>query len=102
MMKRRWPKVALLLLVDLALGHGRRQELSHNIFRIHRHIDPTGVALITRRETLSPLCSGVRIVPEKWFAANCEVMTEALMISLLITMHGWPHGSCRPHRPRRP
>jgi len=46
----------------------------------------TGVTLITRRETLSPLCSGTRIVPEKWFAASCEVMTEALLISLLITI----------------
>ena len=46
----------------------------------------TGVALITRRETLSPLRSGTRTVPEKWFAANCGVMTEALLTSLLITI----------------
>ena len=46
----------------------------------------TGETLITRRETLSPLLSGTRIVPEKWFAANCEVMTEALLTLLLMTI----------------
>ena len=50
----------------------------------------TGVALITRRETLSPLLSGTRIVLEKWVAANCEVMMEALLISLLITIWAVP------------
>ena len=46
----------------------------------------TGVALITRRETLSPLRSGTRIVLEKWVAANWGVTTEALLISLLMTI----------------
>ena len=47
---------------------------------------PGAQLLITRRETLSPSRSGTRIVPEKWFAASCEVMTEAFLISLLITI----------------
>ena len=49
-----------------------------------------GEALITRRETLSSLRSGTRIVPEKWFAANCGVMPEALLTSLLITIWAVP------------
>ena len=46
----------------------------------------TGETLITRRETLSPLLSGTKIVPEKWFAASCGVMTEALLTLLLMTI----------------
>ena len=45
-----------------------------------------GVALITHRETLSLLLSDTGIVPEKWFAANCGVMTEALLLLLLIAI----------------
>jgi hypothetical protein len=44
------------------------------------------VALITHRETLSLLLSDTGIVPEKWFAANCGVMTEALLLLLLIAI----------------
>ncbi len=46
-----------------------------------------GVALITTQGDSVALSAAVsRAVPEKWFAANCGVITEALLTSLLITI----------------